>query len=65
MARAAAGSHDSSGPRSNSHARSLKATEQCRLANAQIKRARQPFDSLYFSIYNERRQAIFARQSWA
>jgi hypothetical protein len=33
--------------------------ERCRAANAQCKRARQPFRSLYFTIYIDRRQATF------
>jgi hypothetical protein len=36
-----------------------KGIERCHVANAQCKRARQPFRSLYFNIYSARRQATF------
>jgi hypothetical protein len=36
-----------------------KGIERCRAANAQQKRARQPFRSLYFNIYIACRQATF------
>jgi hypothetical protein len=36
-----------------------KDIERCRAANAQCKRARQPFRSLYLNIYIAHRQATF------
>jgi hypothetical protein len=47
--------------RSSSYDERFEAIERCRAAKLNNKCARQPFDTLYFNIYNELRQAVFVR----